>query len=71
MLFNPVVYPQELGITADNEQKVRVIVGEFFESDAAQAWQKILKLETINNAGEYLPNWAEVLLQKQSLQQAN
>lgn len=64
VFFNPLVYPQEIGITQNNAQKAKTIVGEFFESDAAQAWRKLSAVKTVEGVGEYLPNWADELLGK-------
>lgn len=64
VLLNPSVYPQEMGITADNARKVSVLAGEFFESDALQAWQKLVMVETASGVGEYLPDWAKIALRE-------
>ncbi|MDR0532542.1 MAG: O-antigen ligase family protein [Verrucomicrobiales bacterium] len=64
VIFNPLVYPQEIGANAENAWKVKIVAGEFFESDAGQSWRKLGNVELLNGVGEYLPNWAEIALPK-------
>ncbi len=63
VLLNPSFYPQALSVDMPLDKKVEVIVGEFSQSPAS-AWAEVVgsPVRTVPGAGNYLPQWPELVL---------
>ncbi len=62
-LVNPGFLPQEVGMTTQEapHAALELVVGEFSQSPAAEAWKQILPLRILSGVGDYIPDWSSLL----------
>ena len=63
VLLNPDFFPQQLNLSPDEAKNTEIVFGEFSQSPALHAWDQVGTVKRIDGTGDFLPNWADILLE--------
>lgn len=67
LLIAPAYYPEEAGLSPETLRPVEVLFGEFSQSDHMIAWEKTGCVHRIAGAGDFLPDWPEIVFERSDL----
>lgn len=62
ILINPMFFPQEIDFSRKNNSKTKIAYGEFSKSRAIPFWEEFTAAYCIEGAGDFIPNWPEVIM---------
>lgn len=62
ILLAPGYYPQETGMVFNKNTPIEVLFGEFSQSVFFTEWMQTGKIHLIDNVGDFLPNWPDIIL---------
>lgn len=61
-LINPFFSPENLGLSADEAAKIKILFGEFSQSPAVESWVKAKQVQKVDGVGDYFQAWPEIIL---------
>lgn len=67
LLIAPAYYPEEAGLSPETRRHVEVLFGEFSHSDHLIAWEKTGCVRRIAGAGDFLPDWPDIVFGQSEL----